>query len=77
MAGLKENLDSALTNVTCLADHRLPDDQPSIEAAGVTINYDVSFDCNFADRCAFVSGISKFVEDAQSLATLVGFEHDC
>jgi hypothetical protein len=33
----------------------------------------VDFDTNFQDREAFVAGISKFVEEAQSLADLVRF----
>ena len=35
------------------------------------LNYVASYDSNFEDRCAFVMGVSKYVEEAQSLATLV------
>lgn len=67
-------LAAALQNVQQLKTFRLPDDQPSVEAATATVNYVASFDTNFEDRTAFVSGISKYVEDAQSLATLVSKE---
>lgn len=65
-------VDEAITNVACLVSHALPDNQPNMEALAVSLGYNVSFDTNFGDRCAFVSGVSKYVEEAQSLATLVG-----
>lgn len=69
-------LEAALQNVAQLETFRLPDDQPHVEAAAATINYVASFDTNFEDRTAFVSGISKYVEDAQSLAALVRLQRD-
>lgn len=64
-------LEAALQNVAQLETFRLVDDQPHVEAAAATINYVADFDTNFEDRTAFVSGISKYVEEAQSLAALV------
>lgn len=66
----KVSAEVAVTNVACLTSRTITDDQPSIEATAITLNYDVSFDCNFEDRSAFVLGISKYVEEAQSLALL-------
>ncbi|EDQ89698.1 uncharacterized protein MONBRDRAFT_32353 [Monosiga brevicollis MX1] len=64
------DLGGAIQNVMSLSQLRLPDDQPHIEAAAATINYEVDFDTNFQDREAFIAGIAKYVEEAQSLATL-------
>ena len=58
-------------NVSALGIHAVPDDQPSIEAHSSAVAYDVSFNTNFSDRCGFVMGISKYVEEAQSHGTLV------
>jgi hypothetical protein len=66
-----DTLKAAISNVQHLRMHALLDDQPSIEASSMGLNYVASYDCNFEDRCAFVSGVSKYVEEAQSLATLV------
>ena len=65
------DLTAAIQNVATLKQLRLPDDQPHIEAAAATVNYEVDFDTNFQDREAFVAGVSKYVEEAQSLADLV------
>eukprot|EP00051_Salpingoeca_urceolata_P004991 m.69469 g.69469 ORF g.69469 m.69469 type:complete len:1254 (+) comp13989_c0_seq2:242-4003(+) len=64
------DITTAITNVQHLRTHNLTDDQPCIEASAVSLNYDVSFDSNFEDRGAFIMGISKYVEEAQWLATL-------
>ena len=65
------DIKGALQNVDSLKLLRLPDDQPHIEAAAATVNYEADFDTNFQDREAFVAGVSKYVEEAQSLANLV------
>uniref|UniRef100_A0A1I7RJ05 CYRIA-B_Rac1-bd domain-containing protein n=1 Tax=Bursaphelenchus xylophilus TaxID=6326 RepID=A0A1I7RJ05_BURXY len=40
------------------------DDQPSIEANSAQISVQTSFDTNFQDREAFVTGVSKYIEEA-------------
>ena len=69
-----EGLLQAIRAVQQLRSHALVDDCPSVEAPGIGLNYTASFDTNFEDRCAFVSGVSKYVEEAQSLASLVSFK---
>lgn len=80
MADDSGSLKDAIQNVQYLRMHALVDDQPVIEASSMSLNYSASFDSNFEDRCGFVSGVSKYVEEAQSLATLnvileEGFKH--
>ena len=64
MATLQEALNSAMTNVGCLKDLALPDEQPVIEPEPASVVYEVSFDTNFADRTAFISGIGRYNEEA-------------
>ncbi|XP_065187273.1 cytoplasmic FMR1-interacting protein 2-like [Sycon ciliatum] len=58
------SLDSALASVRRLEALALPDEQPNIEAPPTSVVYDVSFDTNFEDRNAFVTGLAKFMEEA-------------
>ncbi len=67
MATLKD----ALTNVQCLETLALPDEQPTIEGEPTSIVYNVSFDTNFADRTAFITGIGKYNEEATVCSNLV------
>ena len=67
-----DSLKAAIRNVQHLRVHALVDDQPAVEASAMGLNYVASYDSNFEDRCAFVLGVSRYVEEAQSLATLVG-----
>ena len=65
------NLKDALTNVDCLSDLVLPDEQPIIEPESTSVVYEVSFDTNFADRTAFITGIGKYNEEATVCSSLV------
>lgn len=67
MATLKD----ALTNVQCLEQLALPDEQPTIEPEPASVVYEVSFDTNFADRTAFITGIGKYNEEATVCSNLV------
>lgn len=67
MATLKD----ALTNVECLDNMVLPDEQPCIEPESASVVYEVSFDTNFADRTAFITGIGKYNEEATVCSKLV------
>lgn len=40
------------------------DDQPVIEGFSSTLNYRVNFDTNFEDKNAYVTGCSKYIEEA-------------
>lgn len=64
-------LEDALTNVRCLENLALPDEQPAIEPEPASVVYDVSFDTNFADRTAFITGIGKYNEEATICSNLV------
>jgi cytoplasmic FMR1 interacting protein len=66
MASLKD----ALTNVNCLQEVSLPDEQPIIEPEPASIVYEVSFDTNFADRTAFITGIGRYNEEATICSNL-------
>ena len=72
MATLKD----ALTNVQCLETLALPDEQPTIEPELTSVVYEVSFDTNFADRTAFITGIGKYNEEATVCSSLVS-ERTC
>lgn len=67
MATLKD----ALTNVQCLESLALPDEQPTIEPEPASVVYEVSFDTNFADRTAFITGIAQYNEEATVCSSLV------
>ena len=69
------NLSDALTNVRCLDDLDLPDEQPIIEPEPASVVYDVSFDTNFADRTAFITGIGRYNEEATVCSNLVSHSH--
>lgn len=64
-------LQDALTNVRCLEGLALPDEQPTIEPEPASVVYEVSFDTNFADRTAFITGIGKYNEEATICSNLV------
>ncbi len=65
------NIKDALTNVACLKDLHLPDEQPIIEPEPASVVYEVSFDTNFADRTAFITGIGRYNEEATICSNLV------
>ncbi|KAL5258591.1 hypothetical protein ACHWQZ_G009162 [Mnemiopsis leidyi] len=59
-------IDEALKNVNQLErlGKRLTDEQPFIEAFPASVTYTVNLDTNFEDREAFVTGFSKYLEEA-------------
>jgi cytoplasmic FMR1 interacting protein len=63
-------MEQALLNVSVLGGSRLPCDQPSIEAAGISLDCDTNFDTNFVDREGFVRGIAKYIEEARAIGSL-------
>ena len=65
------SLEDALSNVDLLEELPLPDQQPCIEAAALSITYQPNFDTNFEDRTAFVTGIAKYTEEATVHSELV------
>ena len=65
-------IQDALTNVQCLEALALPDEQPTIEPEPASVVYEISFDTNFADRTAFITGIGKYNEEATICSGLVG-----
>jgi len=67
----KVTLADALSNVDVLDELPLPDEQPCIEAAPCSIVYQASFDTNFEDRQAFITGVAKYLEEATGHASLV------
>ena len=64
-------MQDALNNVHCLENLSLPDEQPIIEPEPASVVYEVSFDTNFADRTAFITGIGKYNEEATVCSNLV------
>lgn len=58
------SLKDALINVSALDDLPIVDDQPCIEALSSTLECHASFDTNFEDRNAFITGCSKYIEEA-------------
>ena len=67
----KVSLEEAVNTVETLDEISLPDYQPCIEAMNSSILYKVTLDTNFEDKTAFVTGISKYIEEAAMHAQLV------
>ena len=67
----KVTLEEAVNTVETLDEIALPDYQPCIEAINGSIVYKVSLDTNFEDKTAYVTGISKYIEEAAMHAQLV------
>uniref|UniRef100_A0A7E4V8X5 Cytoplasmic FMR1-interacting protein n=1 Tax=Panagrellus redivivus TaxID=6233 RepID=A0A7E4V8X5_PANRE len=57
-------LKDAITNVQLLDDLPIFDDQPIIEGFSQTLGYKASFDTNFEDGKAYITGCSKYIEEA-------------
>ncbi|XP_066016984.1 cytoplasmic FMR1-interacting protein 2 [Pocillopora verrucosa] len=57
-------LDDAICNVQQLQTISLPDEQPQIEAPPASVTYISNFDTNFEDSKAFITCISKYLEEA-------------
>ncbi|KAE9551006.1 hypothetical protein FO519_005792 [Halicephalobus sp. NKZ332] len=64
MEGGAVSLREAITNVQLLEELPVVDDQPVIEGFSLTLDYRVNFDTNFEDRNAYVTGCSKYIEEA-------------
>ena len=70
--GNMATLDDALCNVHQLATINIPDEQPQIEAPPASVTYISNFDTNFEDSKAFITCISKYLEEADVHKGLVG-----
>jgi hypothetical protein len=64
-------LEDAINTVESLDEIQSPDFQPCIEALNGSILYKVTLDTNFEDKTAYVTGISKYMEEAANHAQLV------
>ncbi len=73
MAAEKITLPDALQNVDVLDELPLPDQQPCIEAAPLSIHYQANMDTNFQDSTAFVTGVAKYIEEATVHSKLVTY----
>ena len=67
----KITLNDAMQNVDVLDELPLPDEQPCIDAAPLSIHYQVNKHTNFEDRGAFVTGMARYIEEATVHAKLV------
>ncbi len=67
----KVSLEEAVNTVETLDEIPLPDLQPCIEAHNGSILYKCNMDTNFEDKTAYVTGISKYIEEAAHHAQLV------
>jgi cytoplasmic FMR1 interacting protein len=64
-------MSDALSNVEVLYELPLIDSQPSVEGANNAIVYEANFDTNFEDKTAYITGISKYIEEAVLHSNLV------
>ena len=64
-------MSDALSNVEVLYELPLIDSQPSVEGASNAIVYEANFDTNFEDKAAYITGISKYIEEAVLHSNLV------
>jgi cytoplasmic FMR1 interacting protein len=67
----KIDLQEASNRVYSLDEIPVPDTQPCIEAFNGSIVYQANLNSNFEDKTAFVTGISKYIEEAAMHAELV------
>ncbi|KAL3102786.1 hypothetical protein niasHT_021453 [Heterodera trifolii] len=58
------SIQDVFYSVQALEELQIGDDLPSIGANSQSLQYRVSFDTNFEDRSAFITGCSKFIEEA-------------
>ena len=65
-------LEDGISNVRQLETINLPDEQPQIEAPPASVTYISNFDTNFEDSKAFITCISKYLEEADVHKGLVG-----
>ena len=65
-------LEDGISNVRQLETISLPDEQPQIEAPPASVTYISNFDTNFEDSKAFITCISKYLEEADVHKGLVG-----
>jgi hypothetical protein len=65
------SLEEALNTVASLDEIISPDYQPCVEAINGTVLYQVNLDTNFVDSQAYVTGVSKYIEEAQRHARFV------
>jgi cytoplasmic FMR1 interacting protein len=70
MSAERITLQDALQNVDVLDELPLPDLQPCIEAAQLSVHYQANMDTNFEDRGAFVTGVARYIEEATVHAKL-------
>lgn len=73
----KITLSDAMQNVDVLDELPLPDQQPCIDAATLSIHYQVNKHTNFEDRGAFITGMARYSEEATIHAKLVGIVNNC
>jgi cytoplasmic FMR1 interacting protein len=66
----KVSLEEAVNTVETLDEISLPDYQPCIEALSGSVVYEVNLDSNFEDKTAYITGISKYIEEAAIQAQL-------
>ncbi len=71
----KVTLEETLNTVDSLDEIYLPDHQPCIESLNGSILYQVNLDSNFEDKTAYVTGMSKYIEEAAKHAKLVTHKH--
>ena len=64
-------LEDAVENVRRLENLVLTDEQPNIEPPPAVITYRANFDTNFEDKEAFITGISRYMEEAHIHKMLV------
>ena len=65
-------LEDGISNVRQLETINLQDEQPQIEAPPASVTYISNFDTNFEDSKAFITCISKYLEEADVHKGLVG-----
>ncbi|VDM40991.1 unnamed protein product [Toxocara canis] len=80
MAAESVTFRDAVGNVDLLDDVVLLDNQPCVDAQPVPLQCRVCFDTNFEDRSAYVTGVSKYIEEATRHAEFndllaEGFQH--
>lgn len=69
---MEASLNDAVCNVRQLETITLPDEQPQIEAPPASVTYISNFDTNFEDNKAFITCVSKYLEEADVHKGLVG-----
>ena len=70
MTSQNVTIEEALQNVDLLDMLPMFDEQPCIEPMPASLSYTANFDTRFEDRRAYITGMAKYIEEAEMHAQM-------